>query len=249
MNARFLLVIGALLMAPPVMAESLVNLSSKHCLDTDGRAVNGGIVRMWKCVNHPNQGWTVDKVGSSLFRLKNRSSNFCLDTDGSRMNGAQVRMWGCVDHPNQLWEIHNLPTGSSRLKNKASGFCLDSDGRAENRALVRMWECVTHPNQSWQRVADDLVFDPRLERHQLGYWVHMQGKGFTPGGEVRFAVEDLAGAAGPKGLGIFGVIKADGTFSNLVWDGRTWIRGGTANLRAIDKASGRSITAPIPALY
>lgn len=155
MNARLLLVVGGLLMASPVMAESFVNLSSKYCLDTDGRAVNGGVVRMWKCVNHPNQGWTVDGTGSSLYQVKNRSSNFCLDTDGSRMNGAQVRMWGCVDHPNQLWEIHNLPSGSSRLKNKASGFCLDTDGKAENGALVRMWECITHPNQSWKKVADD----------------------------------------------------------------------------------------------
>jgi hypothetical protein len=95
----------------------------------------------------------------------------------------------------------------------------------------------------------DLVFNTRLERHQLGYWVHMYGKGFTPGGEVRFTVEDLAGASGSKSIGIFAIIKADGTFSDLVWDGRTWSRGGTAKLRAIDKASGQSITAPIPALY
>ena len=45
MNARLLLVVGGLLMASPVMAESFVNLSSKYCLDTDGRAVNGGVVR------------------------------------------------------------------------------------------------------------------------------------------------------------------------------------------------------------
>ncbi len=95
----------------------------------------------------------------------------------------------------------------------------------------------------------DLVFNTRLERHQLGSWVHMSGKGFTPGGEVRFAVEDLAGASGAKSIGIFTTVKADGTFSDLVWDGRTWSRGGTANLRAIDKASGQSITTPIPALY
>lgn len=95
----------------------------------------------------------------------------------------------------------------------------------------------------------DQVFDTRLERHQLGYWVHMYGKGFTPGGEVRFTIEDLEGASGPKSIGIFAIIKADGTFSDLVWDGQTWPRGETAKFRAIDKASGQSITTPIPALY
>ena len=95
----------------------------------------------------------------------------------------------------------------------------------------------------------NLLFDTRLERHQLGYWVHMYGKGFTPGSEVNFTVENLAGATGAKSIGIFTTVKADGTFSNVVWDGRTWARGGTANLRAIDKASGQSITTPIPALY
>jgi len=153
MNGRFLLVLCILLIASPVKAQMLINLSSKYCLDTDGNAVNGGAVRMWKCVKHPNQGWDVNKLTNSpsLFSLKNRRSSFCLDTDGSKMNGGQVRMWECVNHPNQFWEIQELPTGSLRLKNKASGFCLDADGRAENGAQVRMWECVTHPNQSWKR--------------------------------------------------------------------------------------------------
>jgi hypothetical protein len=77
----------------------------------------------------------------------------------------------------------------------------------------------------------------------------MYGKDFTPGGTVRFTVENLAGYNGAKSIGIFATIKADGTFSDLVWDGRTWPRGGTANLRAIDQASGRSIVTSIPALY
>lgn len=119
----------------------LVNHSSSYCLDTDGRGANGGVVRMWNCVNHPNQLWEIQGA-----RLKNRASGFCLDTDGRAVNGGAVRMWTCVNHPNQLWEIRG-----DRLKNKASGFCLDSDGKAVNGGAVRMWECVIHPNQSWRR--------------------------------------------------------------------------------------------------
>jgi hypothetical protein len=142
---------GTLLLASPATAESWVNSSNNYCLDTDGRAVNGGAVRMWKCEQHPNQLWIVRNAGNGLVRLINRSSNFCLDTDGSRTNGGQVRMWGCVNHPNQLWQIQNLLGGHYRLLNKASGFCLDSDGSAVNGGAVRMWQCVSHPHQTWKR--------------------------------------------------------------------------------------------------
>ena len=153
MHTRYFLVVAALIIASPAMAESWVNNSSNYCLDTDGRAANGALVRMWKCEPHPNQTWTVFPVRAGTFWLRNRSSNFCLDTDGSPKNGGQVRMWGCVDHPNQLWEIQNLPAGHYRLKNKASGFCLDTDGAAANGGAVRMWQCVDHPHQSWTNTA------------------------------------------------------------------------------------------------
>lgn len=153
LKLRSFLVFATLMIASPAMAESWVNSSSNYCLDTDGRAVNGGLVRMWSCVSHPNQTWTVSPVSAGAFRLRNRSSNFCLDTDGSPKNGGQVRMWGCVDHPNQLWEIQNLPAGHYRLKNKASGFCLDTDGAAANGGAVRMWQCAAHPHQSWTNTA------------------------------------------------------------------------------------------------
>jgi len=151
MSARFLLIVAALLIASPAMAESWANNSSHYCLDTDGAAANGGAVRMWKCEPHPNQLWVVRNAGAGFVQLINRNSNFCLDTDGSRRNGGLVRMWGCVNHPNQLWEIQNLLGGNYRLKNKASGLCLDSDGSAVNGGTVRTWECVTHSNQTWKR--------------------------------------------------------------------------------------------------
>lgn len=95
----------------------------------------------------------------------------------------------------------------------------------------------------------NLSISVRVERHQLGAWLHISGTGFTPGGMVRFSVEGLEGMAGPKSTGVFTIAKADGTFTDVVWDGRTWPRGGTATLRALDEATSRSVTAPIPALY
>ena len=95
----------------------------------------------------------------------------------------------------------------------------------------------------------DLTLATRSERNQLGAWVHMSGQGYTPGGTVRFSVRGLAGVAGEKSTGVFTNAKADGTFSDVVWEGRTWPAGGEAEIVALDQASGRSATAPIPPLY
>lgn len=89
-----------------------------------------------------------------------------------------------------------------------------------------------------------------VELHQLGAWLHISGRGFTPGGIVRFSVEGLQGTVGPKSTGVFTFARADGRLPDDVWwDGRTWPQGGTAALRALDEATGRTATYPIPALY
>lgn len=58
MKTTFFLVFLFIMMPASSMAKMLVNMASKYCLDTDGAAVNGGGVRMWGCVSHPNQSWT-----------------------------------------------------------------------------------------------------------------------------------------------------------------------------------------------
>jgi len=88
-----------------------------------------------------------------------------------------------------------------------------------------------------------------IERHQLGAWVHMSGQGYNPGGTARFFVRGLSGFQGDKSTGVFTIVKADGTFSDVIWDGRTWSGGGDAEMVALDESSGRSTSASIPALY
>ncbi len=109
-----------------------------------------------------------------------------------------------------------------------------------------------HGSINW--TASDGAFIPLslsvwVEPHQLGAWVHISGRGFTPGGTVRFGVEGLTGFQGTKSIGVFAIVRADGTFADVVWDGRTWDRGGNAQLRATDQATGRSDTYSVPALY
>jgi uncharacterized protein with LGFP repeats len=97
----------------------------------------------------------------------------------------------------------------------------------------------------------DLSLDAFIdERFQDGsMYIEISGSGFTPGSAVRFQVEGLTGAAGPKSIGIFTNIDDSTTFSKLFWLGKKWPQGGTALLRALDAPTGQSATVPIPALY
>lgn len=93
-----------------------------------------------------------------------------------------------------------------------------------------------------------LVVGARIERHQLGAWVHISGQGATPGGTVRFAVEGLEGAIGAKSAGAFAIGGWDGRFA-VTWDARTWRPWGMATLRAWDQATGATATTTIPQLW
>ena len=151
MKKKVIIVISVslLLASTETMAIKIKNNSSKYCLDTDGAIRDGGKVRMWECVSHPNQSWNVVYMDSQFVKFKNKTSEYCLDTDGAAVNGGKVRMWSCANHPNQLWRINNI-NGNTRIINEASGYCLDTDGRAVNDGEVRMYKCTNHPNQLWQ---------------------------------------------------------------------------------------------------
>jgi hypothetical protein len=148
------IVLLALIASSSAEAEKFMNDASKYCLDTDGRKVNSGEVRIWQCADHSNQTWDVLEISDKSYRVKNKASGYCLDTDGRKVNGGAVRMWECADHPNQTWEIIDLTGGLYRLKNKASGYCLDTDGGRVNGGGVRIWECADHQNQRWLMYSD-----------------------------------------------------------------------------------------------
>ncbi|MEV4808178.1 ricin-type beta-trefoil lectin domain protein, partial [Nonomuraea sp. NPDC049421] len=75
------------------------------CLDTTNSRSNNTNVRLWSCLDHPNQRWVVrggrilveDTVGSGR--------EVCLDATNSRANNTNVRLWSCLDHPNQRWVV------------------------------------------------------------------------------------------------------------------------------------------------
>jgi len=94
----------------------------------------------------------------------------------------------------------------------------------------------------------DLSLSAKIQRHQLGAWVYLSGQGFTPGGTARFSVEGLTNFQGAKSIGVSAIAKPDGTFSDVVWDGRTWSAGGDADIRGLDQSTGKSTTVSIPAL-
>ncbi|MCP4487009.1 MAG: RICIN domain-containing protein [Gammaproteobacteria bacterium] len=86
------LTILLILITSSAIGRILVNRSSGYCLDTDGRAVNGGKVRMWYCATHPNQLWEITNTHAGRYKFKNKASGLCLDTNGQAVNGGAVRM-------------------------------------------------------------------------------------------------------------------------------------------------------------
>jgi len=94
-----------------------------------------------------------------------------------------------------------------------------------------------------------LTLNASIEPNQFGAWVHLSGEGYTPGGVVRFLVRGLSGFSGDESTDVFTIAKADGTFSDVIWERQTWAAGGDAEMLALDESSGRSTTTPIPALY
>lgn len=87
----------------------------------------------------------------------------------------------------------------------------------------------------------DLSIDIRTERHQLGGWIHISGKGFTPNSLVSMYADGLIRFVGSLSLGSSNT-KGDGRF-NYVYDAR--IQTGqfdSVTIRAVDTATGAFAT-------
>jgi hypothetical protein len=94
----------------------------------------------------------------------------------------------------------------------------------------------------------DPAIGARTKRNQLGYDVDVSGRHFSPGGTLILTIEGLIGYQGSKSMGR-AVASRDGTFHHP-WSGKTWERGGSAEIKCLDATSGRSASCPlIPALY
>ena len=171
----FLLLVGAKPAAAQSNYQPIINEGSAYCLDTNGLATNGGLVRMWQCQRHPNQLWLIQQA-SGGFRIRNQASGFCLDVDGpNAFAGAEaLRMWSCASHPNQTWQRISAGTdihGAAlyRFMNQATGLCLDFNASAAtNGARPRLARCESHSNQTWKiptqgATSTDLTFEfPRF---------------------------------------------------------------------------------------
>lgn len=89
----------------------------------------------------------------------------------------------------------------------------------------------------WADVSINPQISVRTERHQLGGWIYIEGKYFSPGSRVLFRARGIRNFQGDYSLG-YTDARANGTFS-YVWDARCGPAGtDNVTILAIDVASG-----------
>ncbi|MFD0885814.1 RICIN domain-containing protein, partial [Streptosporangium algeriense] len=75
------------------------------CLDTTNSRADNTNVRLWSCLNHPNQKWVIQGGQIKVEDTIGSGREVCLDTTNSRADNTNVRLWSCLNHPNQKWVI------------------------------------------------------------------------------------------------------------------------------------------------
>ena len=73
------------------------------CLDVTNERADNTRVRLWQCMDHPNQRFAGDRGHIKVKDTVGTGREMCLDATNLRADGTQVRLWKCMDHPNQIW--------------------------------------------------------------------------------------------------------------------------------------------------
>ncbi|RKS73443.1 ricin-type beta-trefoil lectin protein [Actinomadura pelletieri DSM 43383] len=122
-------------------------LAAPVCLDATNSRADNTNVRLWSCLNHPNQKWVI-RDGQIIVADTLASNPVCLDATNSRADNTNVRLWSCLNHPNQKWVIRDgqIIVADTLASNPV---CLDATNSRADNTNVRLWSCLNHPNQKW----------------------------------------------------------------------------------------------------
>ncbi|MEU8178983.1 RICIN domain-containing protein [Microbispora hainanensis] len=119
------------------------------CLDSPSRDNNGNI-RLWECVDHPNQKFVIDGGRIKVADTVGTAREMCIDAGNTRNAYDNVRIWQCMDHPNQIWVIRD---GSIVIKDTlgtAREMCIDVGTTRNNNDNAFLYQCgATNTNQKF----------------------------------------------------------------------------------------------------
>ena len=108
----------------------------------DGKAVNNGVVHLWKWQNTNAQKWKVTHKDGKIAIRSMVDPNFALDVKSfNYSNNADIILYKYLGNDNQLWIPERLDNGSYLLKTAGnSSFCIDLyKGQATNGGKIELY--------------------------------------------------------------------------------------------------------------
>ena len=108
----------------------------------DGKAVNNGVVHLWKWQNTNAQKWKVTHKDGKIAIRSMVDPNFALDVKSfNYSNNADIILYKYLGNDNQLWIPERLDNGSYLLKTAGnSSFCIDLyKGNATNGGKIELY--------------------------------------------------------------------------------------------------------------
>ena len=108
----------------------------------DGKAVNNGVVHLWKWQNTNAQKWKVTHKDGKIAIRSMVDPNFALDVKSfNYSNNADIILYKYLGNDNQLWIPERLDNGSYLLKTAGNpSFCIDLyKGQATNGGKIELY--------------------------------------------------------------------------------------------------------------
>lgn len=108
----------------------------------DGKAVNNGVVHLWKWQNTNAQKWKVTHKDGKIAIRSMVDPNFALDVKSfNYSNNADIILYKYLGNDNQLWIPERLDNGAYILKTAGNPtFCLDLyKGNATNGGKIELY--------------------------------------------------------------------------------------------------------------
>ncbi|MEU5598844.1 RICIN domain-containing protein [Streptomyces sp. NPDC020298] len=127
---------------------AMANVNSGNYAEVVG-SVSGTQADQYRNVNHPDQYWTFDKVGS-YYTITNVSTGNYLDSAGNTTSGSPIVEKPSSGSTTQQWSLVDSGNGKYQVVNRASGLSLAAadastdngaplDQEAVSTASARLW--------------------------------------------------------------------------------------------------------------
>lgn len=127
--------------------------ASGSVIEAVENAENGADIRLGKYNHDPKQEWAFDRVGDSVYRIRNRASGKLMDLMmAGTANGTWLHLWEDVSGTSQMWTVEPNHEGEVRLRSQwAGGRCVDTVGMGcPVGAILQVWQETVGGDQLWK---------------------------------------------------------------------------------------------------